>query len=119
MIAKHTQQGFSYILTVTGTVILGIVLVLFQSAVTQATIVKHNASALQAYHTYHMTFVIPYMSTVFLRLFLSDAGVALFVLLLPLYWIWYLDRTVLTPVIRIMQSTGLLLVLALGHNSFS
>jgi uncharacterized membrane protein SpoIIM required for sporulation len=61
------------------------------------------------------------MSTVFLRLFLSNAGVALFILLVPLYWvwIWWLNRTLLDPVIHLMKGTVFLLVLALGYNSFS
>ncbi len=121
MTTKNPEQGILYFLIVTGTLFVGIVLVLFQSSVTHPAIVQHNASALLAYYSYHVTFVTPYMSSVFLRLFLSNAGVALVVLLVPLYWvwIWYLDRTFLTPVIRTMQSTVLLLVLALGHNSFS
>ena len=61
------------------------------------------------------------MSTVFLRLFLSNAGIALFILLVRLYWvgIGWLNRTLLSPVIHLMKATVLLLVLALGHNSFS
>jgi hypothetical protein len=61
------------------------------------------------------------MSTVFLRLFLSNPGVARFILLVLLYWvwIWWLDKTLLYPVICLMKATVFLLVLALGHNSFS
>lgn len=121
MTAKYQEQGIWYLLIVTGTLFLGIFLVLFQSAFTHPAGIQHNASTLQAYYTYHVAFVTPYMSTVFLRLLLSNAGVALVILLVPLYWvwIWYLDRAFLTPVIRLMQGTVLLLVLALGHNSFS
>ncbi|MFA6225317.1 MAG: hypothetical protein WC620_03820 [Methanoregula sp.] len=61
------------------------------------------------------------MSTVFLRLFLSNAGVALFILLVPLYWvwIWWLNPALLKPVTRLMRGTVFLLILAIGHNSFS
>ncbi len=121
MNVKIPRHGIKYFLVVTFVLILGIVIVLFQSAATHPGLVQTNASGLQAYYAYHVTFVTSHMSTVFLRLFLSNAGVALFILLVPLYgvWIWWLNRTLLNPVINLMKGTVLLLVLALGHNSFS
>jgi len=121
MNARIPQHGVLYLLAVTLFLILGIVIVFFQSAATHPGLVWNNASELHAYYLYHVTFITPHMSTVFLRLFLSNAGVALFILLVPLYWvwIWWLNRTLLDPVIHLMKGTVFLLVLALGHNSFS
>lgn len=121
MNVKIPRYGILYFLIVTLVLILGVVIVLFQSAATHPGLVQTNATGLQAYYAYHVTFVTPYMSTVFLRLFLSNAGVALFILLVPLYWVWlwWLNRTLLNPVINLMRGTVLLLILALGHNSFS
>ena len=110
-----------YFLVVTLVLILGIVIVFFQSAVTHPGLVQYNAAGLQAYYAYHVTFVTPHMSTVFLRLFLSNAGVALFILLVPLYWvwIWWLNPALISTVTRLMKGTVFILMLALGHNSFS
>jgi uncharacterized membrane protein SpoIIM required for sporulation len=121
MNGRILPQGVLYFLTVTLVLILGIVIVFFQSAVAHPGLVRNNESELHAYYQYHVAIVTPHMSTVFLRLFLSNAGVALFVLLVPLYcvWIWWLNRTLLNPVMYLMKSTVFLLVLALGHNSFS
>lgn len=118
---KIPEQGVRYFLIVTLMLILGIILVVCQSAVTHPGPARNNASELHAYYQYHVTFVAPHMSTVFLQLFLSNAGVALFILLVPLYWVacWWLNRNLLNPVIHLMKGTVFLLVLALGHNSFS
>ena len=121
MNARIPRHGVLYFLVVTLFLGLGILVVFFQSAATHPGLVQNNESELQAYYQYHVTFVTPHMSTVFLRLFLSNAGVALFILLVPLYWvwIWWLNRNLINPVIQLMRGTVLLLVLALGHNSFS
>jgi uncharacterized membrane protein SpoIIM required for sporulation len=118
---KIPKQGILYFLIVTLILILGIVIVMFQSAITHPGLAPDNTSELQVYYLYHVTFVTPHMSTVFLRFFLSNAGVALFILLVPLYWvwIWWLNRTLLDTVIRCMKGTVFLLILALGYNSFS
>ncbi len=118
---KPAEQRIIYFFIVTLVLILGIVIVFFQSAVTHPGLIQNNAGELQAYYAYHVMFVTPHMSTVFLRLFLSNAGVALFILLVPLYWvwIWWLNRALLDAVTRLMKGTVFLLVLALGHNSFS
>jgi uncharacterized membrane protein SpoIIM required for sporulation len=118
---KIPGQGIRYFLIVTLMLILGIVVVFYQSAAIHPGPAPNNASELHAYYQYHVTFVTPHLSTVFLRLFLSNAGVALFILLVPLYWvwIWWLNRNLLNPVIHLMKGTVFLLVLALGHNSFS
>ena len=121
MNVKIPKQGILNFLIVTLVLVLGIVIVLFQSAATHPGLVPDNPSELQAYYLYHVTVVTPHMSTVFLRLFLSNAGVALAILLVPLYlvWIWWLNRSLLTIVIWCMKGTVFLLVLALGYNSFS
>ena len=121
MNARIPQHGVLYFIVVLLLLVLGIVKVYLQSAETYPGLVQINASKLHAYYLYHVTFVTPHMSTVFLRLFLSNAGVALFILLVPLYWvwIWWLNPVLLNTVIRLMKGTVFLLILALGHNSFS
>jgi uncharacterized membrane protein SpoIIM required for sporulation len=121
MNTRIPQHGVLYLLAVTLVLILGMAMICFQSASIHPGLVENNASQLQAYYQYHVTFVTPHMSTLFLRLFLSNAGVALFILLVPLYWvwIWWLNPALLKPVIRFMKGTVFLLIFALGHNSFS
>lgn len=115
------KKSVLYFLIVTLVLIMGIALVFFQSAATHPEIVPDCAGELQENYLYHVSVVTPSMSTVFLRLFLSNAGVVLIILLVPLYWvwIWWLNPDLLTTVIRLMKGTVLLLVLAFGHNSFS
>jgi uncharacterized membrane protein SpoIIM required for sporulation len=121
MNVKLPGHSVMYFLTVAFVLVLGIVLVFFQSAATHPGLVRDNAGELSADYLYHVSVVTPHMSTVFLKLFVSNAGVALFILLVPLYWVWvwWLNPTLLRTVIRLMQGTVLLLVLALGYNSFS
>jgi uncharacterized membrane protein SpoIIM required for sporulation len=118
---KIPHHGVLYFIGITLVLGLGVFVVFLQSAAFHPGLVQENASGLHAYYQYHVTYVASHMSTVFLRLFLSNAGVALFILLVPLYWvgIWWLNRNLLDPVIQLMRGTVLLLVLALGHNSFS
>ncbi len=121
MNARIPRHGVLYFLIVTLVLCLGIVVVFFQSAAVHPGLVRDNASELHAYYLYHVTVITPHMSTVCLQFFLSNASVALFILLVPLYgvWCWWLNRTLLNPVIHLMKATVILLVLALGHNSFS
>ncbi|MDP3563956.1 MAG: stage II sporulation protein M, partial [Methanoregula sp.] len=118
---KIPHHGVLYCIVITLVLGLGVLVVFLESAAIHPGLVQNNASGLHAYYQFHVTYVAPHMSTVFLRLFLSNAGVALFILLVPLYWvgIWWLNRNLLVPVIQLMRGTVLLLVLALGHNSFS
>ncbi len=121
MSIRLPEHSVLYFLVVTFVLVLGIVLVFFQSAAAHPGLVQDNAGELQAGYLYHVSVVTHQMSTVFLRLFVSNAGVALFILLVPLYWVWvwWLNPALLRTVIRIMKATVLLLVLALGYNSFS
>jgi hypothetical protein len=61
------------------------------------------------------------MQEVFPLLLLSNAGVALFILFVPLYWvwIWWFRRDLLVHVLVLIQGTVFVLVAALGHNSFT
>ena len=121
MNVSRPEPGVRYFLLVTLFLILGIGIVFFQSAATHPGLVQNNARELHANYLYHVSYITPHMSTVFPRLFLSNTGVALFILLVPLYWvwIWWLNPALLNTVIRLMKGTVLLLILALGHNSFS
>ncbi|MFA4824509.1 MAG: stage II sporulation protein M [Methanoregula sp.] len=118
---KILRQGVLYFLLLTLVLILGSGIVFFASAATHPGLVRNNAGELQANYLYHVSVITPHMSTLFLQLFVSNAGVALIILLVPLYWvgIWWLNPDHLNTIIRLMKGTVVLLVLALGYNSFS
>lgn len=101
--------------------LLGIGILVIQTMVTKPDLVPLNRTELSERYTFHTMVIIPRMPHVYLQLLLSNAGVALFVLLVPLYWvsIWFIRRELLQHIIALMQATVLLLMAALGHNSFS
>ena len=118
----HLPDHFSrYFLLVTLVLVLGIGLVVLQSAVTHPGLKQADAGVLYASYIHQVDFTIPYLAGVFPLLFLANAGVALFILLVPLYWagIWWIRRDLLEIVVRFMRGTVFILVLALGHNSFA
>jgi uncharacterized membrane protein SpoIIM required for sporulation len=63
----------------------------------------------------------PNMASVFPLLLFLNAGVALFILMVPLFWVWvwWFRRDLLDQVILFMQTTVCILMVALGHNSFT
>jgi hypothetical protein len=110
-----------YFLIATAILILGIVFVVVQTAVMHPGIEKFDAAALRAQAQYHTTTVIPFMAAVYPKLLFLNAGVALFILMVPLFWVWVwrFRRDFLDITVVFMQGTVCLLMLALGHNSFS
>ena len=118
---KLPDHFLRYFLIAAGILILGLVLVIIQTAVMHPGIEKFDAAALRAQAQYHTTTVIPFMANVYPRLLFLNTGVALFILLVPLFWVWvwWFRRDFLDLMIGFMQGTVCILMLALGHNSFS
>jgi len=96
----------------------GIVVIIIQTAMTNPGLVPLNPPELQARADYHKTTVMPFMAAAYPRLLFLNAGVALFILIVPLFWVWWFRRDLLDTIITLMKGTVCLLMLALGHNSF-
>jgi uncharacterized membrane protein SpoIIM required for sporulation len=118
---KIPDHLLRYFLIAAGILILGILVVIIQTAVTHPGIVPLDHTGLQARADYHRDVVMPKMATVFPRLLFLNAGVALFILMVPLFWagVWWFRRGLTETVVAVMQGTVCLLMLALGHNSFT
>jgi hypothetical protein len=118
---KLSDHFLRYFLIATSILLLGIVFVIVQTAVTNPDLEPLNATELRARADYHRLTVMPFMARVFPKLLFLNAGVALFVLMVPLFWVWVWwfrrDRSGMT--ITFMQGTVCLLMFALGHNSFT
>jgi hypothetical protein len=110
-----------YFLIATLLLISGIVFVIIQTAMINHGLDQFDAIELKAQAQYHTTTVIPFMANVYPRLLFLNAGVALFILIIPLFWVWvwWFRRDLLDPIIVFMQGTVCVLMLALGHNSFT
>lgn len=98
----------------------GILLVIPETLLTRPNLVAANTTQLIARYQFQAGFVVPGMPADFLRIFLPNAGVALFLIMVPLYWvwIWWLSRGLAAAVGRCMTGTAWLLLFALGHNTF-
>jgi hypothetical protein len=99
----------------------GIVFVIIQTAVIYHDLDRFDAVELQAQAQYHKTTVMPFMANVYPKLLFLNAGVALFILMVPLFWVWvwWFRRDLLDTTVIFMQGTVCLLMWALGHNSFT
>ncbi len=118
---KIPDHFLRYFLIATCLLLLGIIFVIVQTAVTNPGLEPLNATELRARADHHHITVMPYMADVFPRLLFANAGVALFILLVPLFWVWvwWFRRDLLDQVILFMQATAGILMVALGHNSFT
>ncbi len=118
---KIPPHFLRYFLIAALILITGIIFVILQTAVTHPGIEQFDAMELQAQAQYHNTTVIPFMAKVYPKLLFLNAGVALFILMVPLFWVWvwWFRRDLLDMMIAFMQGTVCLLMLALGHNSFT
>lgn len=118
---KIPDHFFWYFLITAIILLSGIALVILQTAVTHPGITPLDAEELQARADYHRDVVMPKLATVFPLLLFLNAGVALFILMVPLFWVWvwWFRRDLTSTVIALMQGTVCLLMLALGHNSFT
>jgi len=117
---KFPDHFLRYFLIATGILILGIFFVIVQTAVKNPDLAPLNATELQARADHHRLTVMPFMARVYPQLLFLNAGVALFILMIPLFWVWvwWFRRDLLDTMIAFMQGTVCLLMLALGHNSF-
>jgi hypothetical protein len=118
---KIPDHLLRYFLIATGILILGILFVIVQTAVTNPDLAPLNAKELQARADHHSLTVMPFMANVYPKLLFLNAGVALFILMVPLFWVWvwWFRRDLADMMIAFMQSTVCLLMWALGHNSFT
>lgn len=99
---------------------VGIAVVVIQTAAIHHDVAPLNKTELQARADYHKENIIPAIAKVYPLLLFANAGVALFILMVPLFWVWvwWFWREMLDLTIRVMQATVCLLMVALGHNSF-
>jgi hypothetical protein len=118
---KLPDHFLRYFLIATGLLILGILFVIVETAVTNPDLSPLNATELHARADHHSLTVMPFMARVYPKLLFLNAGVALFVLMVPLFWVWvwWFRRDLADMIIAFMQGTVCLLMLALGHNSFT
>ena len=114
----HFLRSF---LIATALLLLGILFVIIQTAVMTPDLAPLNATELQARADHHHLTVMPFMAKVYLKLLFLNAGVALFIMMVPLFWVWvwWFRRDLLDMMITFMQGTVCLLMWALGHNSFA
>ncbi len=101
--------------------VAGIISVVVQTAVQHPGIEPLDGAELQARADYHRSTVMPFLAAAFPRLLFLNAGVALFILMVPLFWVWtwWFRRDLLDGMVILMQGTVCILMWALGHNSFS
>ena len=120
-IMKIPDHFLRYFLIAAGLLILGILFVIVQTAVMNPDLAPLNATELQARADHHSLTVMPFMARVYPKLLFLNAGVALFILMVPLFWVWvwWFRRDLLDTMIMLMQGTVCLLMWALGHNSFT
>lgn len=118
---KLPDRFLRYFVIATFLLIAGIVLVILQTAHINPGLEPLDHPALQARAEYHTSTLMPYMAGVFPRLLFANAGVALFILMVPLFWVWvwWFRHDLLDQVILFMQATAGILMVALGHNSFT
>ena len=118
---KLPDHFYRYFLIAALLLIAGILFVIVQTAITHPGLAPLDHAALQARAEYHSSTLVPYMAGVFPRLLFANAGVALFILMVPLFWVWvwWFRRDLADTVILFMQATAVLLMVALGHNSFT
>ena len=118
---KLPEYFFRYFIAIVIVFLLGICLIFLQDAIHHPDLEQRNTSELEKQYTFEVTIVIPALQKAFPLLLFSNGGVALFILLVPLYWIgiWWFKRDLLNYIILLMQATVFLLIFALGHNTFS
>ena len=117
---KLPDHFFRYFFIATILLVSGIIVVIIQTSMANPGLLPLDQAALQERADYHKTTVMPFMAAAFPRLLFLNAGVALFILIVPLFWVWawWFRRDLLDKMITLMQGTVSLLMLALGHNSF-
>lgn len=110
-----------YFLIATGFLILGILFVVMQTALANPHLAPLGATELRLRADFHSQVIMPSIATVYPKLLLLNAGVALFILMVPLswVWVWWFMRDFTDLLIAMMQATVCIMMWALGHNSFT
>ena len=118
---KLPDHFFRYFLIAVFLLSAGIVFVVIQTAVAYHDVRPLNTTELVVVADYHTTVHVPHMASVFPLLLFANAGVALFILIVPLFWVWvwWFRRDLLDPILIVMRATVCILMVALGHNSFA
>ena len=88
MTMKTPDRFLQYFALVTLVLLLGIGLLVIETVVTKPGLAPYNATELNGEYVFYTIVVVPRMTHVYPQLLLSNAGVALFMLLVPLYWTW-------------------------------
>jgi len=101
--------------------ISGIIFVIIQMAIVHPGVAPFGPAELRAQTVYYSSIVMPFLANVYPKLLFLNAGVALFILLVPLFWVWvwWFRRDYLDTMVVLMQGTVCILMWALGHNSFT
>jgi hypothetical protein len=117
---KFPDKFFQYFLIAALILMSGIVCVMIENAILHPAVTPLGPAELRLQSEYYAATIVPAMAKVFPLLLFLNAGVALFILLVPLFWVWvwWFNRDLLGVVIRMMQGTVCILMWALGHNSF-
>ena len=84
---KIPDHFLRYFLIATGMLILGILFVIVQTAVTNPGLVPLDHAGLQTRADYHRDMVMPKMANVCPQLLFLNAGIALVILMVPLFWV--------------------------------
>jgi uncharacterized membrane protein SpoIIM required for sporulation len=118
---KFPDRFLRYFLILTLLLIVGIGTVSLQSAMDKRQAQPFGKNELQQQYDYHGRQVMPFIEKSYLRLLFSNSGVALFLLLVPLFWVWvwWFRRDMRDTVILFMQGSVGILIWAVGHNSFT
>lgn len=118
---KLPDYFLRYFLIAAGFLILGFLFVIVQSAVINHHLPPLNVTELRLRADYHSQVIMPAMAKGYPKLLFLNAGVALFILIVPLSWVWlwWFRRDLSDMIIAFMQATTCLLMWALGHNSFT
>jgi hypothetical protein len=100
--------------------VLGISLGLLHGFIMYQGKVPTNQTSLALRHTMQVEYVIPHMQEIFPLLAIFNTGVAMLILIFPLYWIWvsWFSKNILSPTSVPMKATVYFLILAVGHNTF-
>jgi hypothetical protein len=120
MTPRLPDHFFWHVLGVLAFFLLGLFVMILQSYAAAPSPVPLNATGLVTYYGNHVNVVMPFLDGALYRIIFLNGGVSLFIVCVPLFWvwIWWFRRDWLEPLVVIMKGTVLLLMMALGHNSF-
>jgi uncharacterized membrane protein SpoIIM required for sporulation len=119
-ISLKRKQFLFYFFIVSIVMLLGIGLGLLHGFISQPATTPLNQTDLALKYAVQVKYIIPQMQKVFTLLSLFNIGVAMLILIFPLYWVWvaWFSHNILTPTSVPMKITVYFLILAVGHNTF-